>query len=103
MASSIFFLFLSFSILNYFIQSINLSINEIQALENFYNKTNGKDWHWFENNRSIPWNFNQINPNPCEESWQGINCTCSLTICYVEDLILPYHNITGKYVYIETI
>jgi Leucine-rich repeat (LRR) protein len=44
---------------------------EIAALQDLYNATNGDFWNWHgEGNK---WNF--TDPNPCVDTWQGVNCS----------------------------
>jgi Leucine-rich repeat (LRR) protein len=44
---------------------------ELAALQELYDTTNGDSWNWYgEGNK---WNF--TDPNPCVDSWQGVNCS----------------------------
>lgn len=54
-------------------------LQELLALEDLYNQTNGVAWVWPEQYfTGIPWNFtNGVElHDPCLEVWQGIECYC---------------------------
>ena len=56
------------------------SLNEIYALRDIYESTNGSGWNW-RNNTSLygyTWNASDwASQNPCSllTPWQGVNCT----------------------------
>lgn len=84
------------------VQGGNIPNSELMALEGLYNATNGPLWSWNSEYNpiqgGIAWNFSQANPNPCTQSWQGIDCaTCkaSSPSCHVHGLALEAHNLTG--------
>lgn len=69
--------------------------SELQALQALYNHTNGENWNWQLNEKEygIPWNFTQLNPNPCTQDWQGI--TCDSMNCHVISLQLSDYHLEG--------
>lgn len=87
----------------------NLLPSQYNALYEFYNVTHGPYWIW--NNltsattKTIPWDFQQANPNPCNDNWQGIECACPSVkgtgggsgYCNLTSLSLAFHNITGPF------
>jgi hypothetical protein len=73
----------------------NLSTSELNALYDLYNATSGRYWYWRNESYGEIWNFNQINPNPCSESWQGVTCQCSNELCELKELDLSTYNLTG--------
>eukprot|EP01031_Cornospumella_fuschlensis_P039610 gene39610-48223_t len=74
----------------------NIPSAEFDALYALYNSTNGTYWSWKEFVPGEPWNFSQADPNPCFENWEGVNCSCSSTVCHVVKLTLSAHNLTGS-------
>ncbi len=73
-----------------------LSNVEFNSLHDFYNATNGIYWRWHNISlNSQPWNFSIPKVNPCFDSWQGLYCSCSLTVCSVTELVLEHHNLSG--------
>jgi hypothetical protein len=73
----------------------NLSTSEFTALYDLYNATSGIYWYWRNESYGEIWNFHQINPNPCSETWQGITCQCSTKSCELRELDLSAYNLTG--------
>jgi Leucine-rich repeat (LRR) protein len=73
----------------------NLSTSEFNALYDLYNATAGRYWRWENESYGEIWNFQQINPNPCSQSWQGITCQCSNELCELKELYLSSYNLTG--------
>lgn len=75
----------------------NLAYTEFQALSQLFIATVGNDWSWRPPALGEHWNFTELNPNPCTENWQGINCSLnSLTNEYnVVALELPSYNLQG--------
>ena len=90
----------------------NIPFSEWLALKDFYDSTDGKNWHWRGDN-SYPWDFSSyaLN-NPCRDMWAGINCGCnhfpretskyyyyymaiSVSNCNVEKLTLVNYNLVG--------
>jgi Leucine-rich repeat (LRR) protein len=73
--------------------------SEFDALKDLYYSTNGPYWQWINvSSQSIPWNFNEPDPNPCTENWQGVKCKCSEIppkICHVDSLTLDNHHLNG--------
>eukprot|EP01036_Dinobryon_divergens_P034245 gene34245-44239_t len=80
--------------------------NEVNALEDLYNATNGYSWQWkyplsvFGNK----WNFSDSNVDPCASNWQGLSCTRrqhlsseqkSTNISVVEFISLESYNLNG--------
>jgi Leucine-rich repeat (LRR) protein len=49
----------------------NVPSTEIAALQDLFSSTNGNSWTWPDTGNH--WNF--TNPNPCLDTWQGINCS----------------------------
>ena len=74
----------------------NLSSSQLNALHDFYNATNGENWTWRNESITIPWDFDQVNPNPCAEKWQGVTCSCNTVACNLTELSLERYNVTGK-------
>ena len=70
------------------------SSQQMSALYDLYNATNGSSWTWHSSDRfGIPWDFvNQS--NPCSDRWQGITCSCNS-----EPPIIFYHY--SKYYYYD--
>ena len=67
--------------------------SQLHALSSLYNSTNGDSWYWQnETEYGSIWNFSDVNVNPCNPRWQGINCTNTNRIVSVE---LNAHNLTG--------
>ena len=55
----------------------NLSQQEFQALKDLYYNCSGDHWAWdLKLPASTRWNFSNPDANPCQESWQGIQCSC---------------------------
>jgi Leucine-rich repeat (LRR) protein len=73
----------------------NLSNSEFNALYDLYNATSGRYWYWRNESYGEIWDFHQINPNPCSDSWQGITCQCSTKSCELTELDLTAYNLTG--------
>lgn len=82
--------------------------SEVDALHSLYLGANGNFWTWRNASTAGPkWNFQSgANINPCSsdgESWQGIQCTATPTICNtavkcsISAIILTNYNATGKY------
>ena len=79
---------------------INFPDKEYIALYELYNHTNGIYWDWRELNSSgIPWYFDTI-ANPCEENWEGIQCTIKGTPPHAQYTVtginLSTRNLTGE-------
>jgi hypothetical protein len=65
---------------------------EITALQDLYNSTTGEDWSW----TGVRWNFTESAVNPCEQHWQGVNCTYSTAQqCHVSSLVLIDNRMNG--------
>lgn len=59
--------------------SLSLPEEEILALADFYNSTNGQHWMWFPTDVGSKWNISNdgiILSDPCTDMWQGIDCSC---------------------------
>jgi len=69
----------------------NISPLERQALENLYDSTDGPNWNYLYD-AGIPWDFFNLNTNPCDELWYGITCSVDY---HVVDLSLEYSNLRG--------
>ena len=80
----------------------NLPSAEYQALYDLFNATHGSYWQWVQpySVYGYPWTFQNPSNNPCSESypWQGVGCTssCMTSPCYVYNLTLSAHNLTGS-------
>ena len=108
----------------------SLPMSEMIALEDLFQSTSGSGWHWRKNHHTfgVPWNFSRINNyadaafihDPCTEEWQGISCTCNITVfhtsdytyyddgddllivplpstpCFIDSLNLPGRNLCGR-------
>jgi hypothetical protein len=74
-----------------------ISPSEYNALYDFYEATDGKNWQWYNTTPPTnPWTFDVYDLNaPCSDDWQGITCSCSLGECVVTQLSLERHNISG--------
>eukprot|EP01040_Poterioochromonas_malhamensis_P005215 gene5215-5591_t len=75
--------------------SPNLSQQQINALVDFYYATNGDSWRYFPSNTTNPWNVTNPHPNPCQEKWQGVTCSCPTNRCTVIKLELNHRNLSG--------
>eukprot|EP00981_Chlorochromonas_danica_P013639 scaffold6591_cov328-Ochromonas_danica.AAC.13 len=75
---------------------IGLPQSQIDALHAFYDATKGSEWVYSTGN---PWNFQEDNPNPCKEKWQGIVCstTCHESVCSqdISEMDLEFLNMNG--------
>jgi Leucine-rich repeat (LRR) protein len=82
-----------------------ISSVEYDSLYNFFLDTNGPQWTWQSSpvinstslfNASIPWNFTIYDLlAPCNNDWQGIVCSCSVSNCSISEILLTSHNLTG--------
>ena len=72
--------------------SANIPVQEMSALEDLYVSTNGAKWYV----RGIPWNFT-ANSNPCTENWQGVTCSLypNSSTQHVIELSLSGYNLNG--------
>jgi hypothetical protein len=71
-----------------------ISSVEYDSLYNFFLDTNGPQWTWQSSpvinstslfNASIPWNFTICDLlAPCNNDWQGIVCSCSVSNCSIQ-------------------
>jgi hypothetical protein len=73
--------------------------NQYNALEDFYNTTNGPNWKWdivrIKLNFTV-WNFS-TRANPCSDNWQGLYCDCfSKNRCTIAKISLPGYNLSGS-------
>jgi hypothetical protein len=58
---------------------------------------NGSDWNRFSSNvtSSIPWNFTQVNADPCSDNWQGASCEKLIpTVWTITNIQLADHHIS---------
>ena len=62
------------------------------ALKELYDNTHGEYWTWQNTTTSTIWNFTNPLVNPCNEGWQGLNCTST---CHIQGIELPGYNLTG--------
>jgi hypothetical protein len=75
--------------------------NQYNALEDFYNATNGAFWKWDVARASrnfTMWNFT-TRANPCSDNWQGLLCNCTgleQTHCTISRISLPGYNLSGS-------
>jgi hypothetical protein len=74
--------------------------NQYNALQAFYNATNGPYWRWdsalTKMNYTV-WNFTQL-ANPCADKWQGVFCECTTPTqnrCTVVQISLARYNLSG--------
>lgn len=122
--AALFWSFCVVLVLSYVAESYySFSSAEFQALEEFYDALHGESWMWRSNhslevivdddyllspgtitNHGAIWNFTGVH-DPCQEHWQGINCTCSdvvlpshttQTNCSVVSIELAAYNLTGQ-------
>jgi hypothetical protein len=72
---------------------------EVETLRDLYNSAQGSQWSWKlpEFQYGAIWNFEQINPNPCSEKWQGVTCSssCVSSPCSIMDLVLEDYGLNG--------
>jgi hypothetical protein len=61
-----------------FLAEALLSTRQLDELRVFYNQTNGEQWNWAD---LEPWDFST---DPCVDSWSGIQCNFTSTICEIE-------------------
>lgn len=82
------------------ISSPNIPVEEMNALHDLYNSTNGANWLWSDNpSDGIKWNFTSPSTNnPCTEGWQGIDCTfiSPYQFYHVHGITLPVFNLVGN-------
>ncbi len=90
----------------------NISLSEYQGLQALFDSTNGDNWRW---NPTLPttthWHFSSSIPtpnselySPCEELWQGLNCSYSLLpfstinngLCSIQNISLAGMNLEGS-------
>ena len=78
--------------------------NEVNALEDLYNATNGHSWKWKYPLSAFGniWNFSDPNVDPCSSNWQGLSCTRhqsdqqkSINTSVIEFISLEYYNLNG--------
>ena len=75
--------------------SPNLSVDEIDALQDLYDATNGANWDWETvTSNAQKWNFSA--PDPADY-WQGVSCACHAETnnCTLTSLILTSYNLVG--------
>jgi Leucine-rich repeat (LRR) protein len=72
--------------------------NQYNALEAFYNSTNGPHWRWqvaLTIQGFAMWNFTSL-ANPCSDNWQGVFCNCEKqNRCTISKIHLSGYNLTG--------
>ena len=71
---------------------------ELKALQDLYYNTKGPYWTWKQNGKK--WNFTEVNPNPCYEQWEGIECTSNClggSFCNVKNISLSGYSITASF------
>jgi hypothetical protein len=70
-----------------FVVECSLSIQEILALKDIYDATNGEQWNWKDVSSGPRWfsrNVSILEMNPCSESgaaWQGVRCNAPPDQC----------------------
>ena len=79
----------------------DISSDEYDALETFYESTGGRQWQWSPSEPiNTRWSFPNSLSAPCSVPWQGITCdvnSISLSAhCTVTSLILSGYNLTGR-------
>lgn len=88
-----------FLLISYTLGVPNIPQSELLGLQALYNATDGEHWSWNLPSNPIhggfPWNFSQPSPNPCSQNWQGVDCTCTASICHVQGISLERHNLAG--------
>ena len=67
------------------------SQQEVGALEDLFLSTGGDSWLWRPLAFGNKWNFSEVSPNPCEDSWQGVGCLNN----HVQSLALHRFNLSG--------
>jgi hypothetical protein len=77
------------------------SISEVEydALQHFFQSTNGLYWTFGLVEERTKWRFPSPLSEPCSVPWQGLNCTWgdpSQTQCFIVSVELQNANITGK-------
>jgi hypothetical protein len=74
--------------------------NQYNALEDFYNATNGLYWRWdiaLTRLNFTKWNFTRY-ANPCADNWQGVFCDCTSSTqnrCTVVKISLSGYDLRG--------
>jgi Leucine-rich repeat (LRR) protein len=75
--------------------------NQYNALQDFYNSTNGPHWRWeialTKLNFSV-WNFTH-SANPCADNWQGLYCDCTNSLqnrCTIAKIALGGYNLNDS-------
>ena len=84
------------SLINFFyVGNGTVPSTEIQALQDFYNATNGPNWDCLFDYGLNYWSFSS-NANPCLDNWVGITCIeDTQEYNHIKTLSLPYCNIYG--------
>jgi len=91
------FLLLQSPTVNTASEGYNFPSEELKALQDLYYNTKGPYWTWKQNGGK-KWNFREVNPNPCYEQWEGIQCTSNClgsSLCNVKNISLSDYNLTG--------
>jgi hypothetical protein len=74
-------------------------VNELAALQDFYNSLDGLNWKWKKpyEKFGLPWNFTVTSPNPCSDQWQGVVCNsdCTISPCNVLEISLEDVGLAG--------
>ena len=87
--------------MNDLILSPSIPSSEMSALYDLYNSTNGPEWTWITPYNSVngfPWNFTNMDENPCLSLWQGILCidnSTSDSYFHIGEIYLPNFNLSG--------
>jgi len=70
--------------------------SEYEALRELYRTAGGDGWAWKPLSSGNVWDFS-VYQNPCDQKWQGLNCTvfAPQNTSYVQELVLPGYNMTG--------
>ncbi|OYX03727.1 MAG: hypothetical protein B7Z05_09145, partial [Thiotrichales bacterium 32-46-8] len=69
--------------------------SEYEALQDLYLTAGGDGWTWKASVGKV-WDFS-VYQNPCDQKWQGLNCTVDITqnISNVQELVLAGYNMSG--------
>lgn len=81
--------------------SCYLAPDELYALQDLYNSTDGSQWTWRTNYTlyGAPWNFSTSHSDPCGDMWQGVGCrmldTAGSAQCTISAISLAAYNLHG--------
>ena len=68
---------------------LTLNYSQYSTLSALYYSTRGEEWNCPENNDNYnKWNFVDCE-DPCEQQWEGLNCSVSGEVSFLIQIIYP--------------